>query len=242
MAARATVRSRCPSIRPSPSAPTSVRRRFSWTSTDVLRYHLALGAGAEPTDPAELHYVLEDRLRVLPTFGVVAPGFRTFEPPAVRFPGIDVDLSKVLHGTQSITVTGPIPPEGEAVARSRIADVWDKGKAAVIVRETVVTSDRGRSTVDGQLRHLRPRRGRVRRRSRAVDGRRGTRARAGPVARGARATPSKRCCIGCAATATHCTPTRSSPRRPGSSGRSCTGCAPTGWSASPLWTQCWTAT
>ena len=48
--------------------------------------------------------MLEDRLQVLPTFGVVAPNFRMFEPPAVTFPGIDIDLSKVLHGTQSITV------------------------------------------------------------------------------------------------------------------------------------------
>ncbi len=117
--------------------------RFSWTSSDVLLYHLALGAGASPTEPAELPYVLEDRLRVLPTFGVVAPGFRTFEPPAVRFPGIDIDLTRVLHGTQSITVSGPIPASGEAVARSRIADVWDKEKAAVIVQETTVTAAAG---------------------------------------------------------------------------------------------------
>ena len=117
--------------------------RFSWTTSDVLLYHLALGAGASPTDPAELAFVLEDRLCVLPTFGVVAPGFRTFEPPAVRFPGIDVDLSKVLHGTQSITVGGPLPASGAAVARSRIADVWDKGKAAVIVQETTVVDAAG---------------------------------------------------------------------------------------------------
>ena len=30
----------------------------------------------------------------------------------------------------------PIPAEGEAVSRTRIADVWDKGKAAVIVQES----------------------------------------------------------------------------------------------------------
>src|ERR1700741_2505818 len=117
--------------------------RISWTTSDVLLYHLALGAGASPTDPAELPYVLEDRLRVLPTFGVVAPGFRTFEPPAVRFPGIDLDLSKGLPGTQSITVGGPIQASGAAVARSRIADVWDKGKAAVIVQETTVVDATG---------------------------------------------------------------------------------------------------
>ncbi|MGH3763380.1 MaoC/PaaZ C-terminal domain-containing protein [Actinophytocola sp.] len=116
---------------------------FSWTSTDVLLYHLALGAGGTPTDPRELRYVLEDRVRVLPTFGVVAPGFRTFEPPAIRFPGIDVDLAKVLHGTQSITVSGLIPATGSAVARSRIADVWDKEKAAVIIQETTVDEPSG---------------------------------------------------------------------------------------------------
>jgi len=109
--------------------------KFEWTSTDVLLYHLALGA-----DTSDLSYVLEDRLKVLPTFGVVAPNFRMFEPPAVTFPGIDIDLSKVLHGTQSITVHGTLPTSGQAVAQSRITDVWDKGKAAVIIQEATVTT------------------------------------------------------------------------------------------------------
>lgn len=114
------------------------KTEFAWTSTDVLLYHLAVGAGGHPTEQYELQYVLEDRLRVLPTFGVVAPNFRMFEPPAVSFPGIDIDLSKVLHGTQSITVHARLPTAGRATARSRIADVWDKGKAAVIVQESEV--------------------------------------------------------------------------------------------------------
>ena len=109
--------------------------KFEWTSTDVLLYHLALGAGT-----SDLSYVLEDRLKVLPTFGVVAPNFRMFEPPAVTFPGIDIDLSKVLHGTQSITVHSSLPTSGQAMAQSRIADVWDKGKAAVIIQEATVTT------------------------------------------------------------------------------------------------------
>jgi acyl dehydratase len=112
--------------------------KFEWTSTNVLLYHLALGA-----DTTDLSYVLEDRLKVLSTFGVVAPNFRMFEPPAVTFPGIDIDLSKVLHGTQSITVHSPLPAEGQAVAHSRIADVWDKGKAAVIVQEATITTPAG---------------------------------------------------------------------------------------------------
>jgi acyl dehydratase len=111
---------------------------FTWTESDVLLYHLALGAGTD-----DLRYVLEDRLHVLPTFGVVAPNFRTFEPPAVRFPGIEIDLAKVLHGTQSITLHGPIPPSGKAIAHPRITDVWDKGKAAVIVQEAVIADPSG---------------------------------------------------------------------------------------------------
>jgi acyl dehydratase len=111
---------------------------FAWTSTDVLLYHLAVGAGGHPTEASELKYVLEDRLQVLPTFGVVAPNFRMFEPPSVTFPGIDIDLSRVLHGTQSITVHARLPIAGRATSRARIADVWDKGKAAVIVQEAEV--------------------------------------------------------------------------------------------------------
>jgi acyl dehydratase len=111
---------------------------FRWTPSDVLLYHLALGAG-----PDDLRYVLEDRLHVLPTFGVIAPNFRTFEPPAVRLPGIEIDLAKVLHGTQEITVHRPIPASGKAIARTRITDVWDKEKAAVIVQESGITDPSG---------------------------------------------------------------------------------------------------
>jgi acyl dehydratase len=116
---------------------------FSWTSSDVLLYHLALGAGANPTDPKELRYAYERDLRVLPTFATVAANLRTFEPPAVTFPGVELDLAKVVHGTQAVTVHRPIPVAGKAVARTRIVDVLDKGKAAVIVNETTVSEPDG---------------------------------------------------------------------------------------------------
>ncbi|TVT55227.1 3-alpha,7-alpha,12-alpha-trihydroxy-5-beta-cholest-24-enoyl-CoA hydratase [Amycolatopsis rhizosphaerae] len=116
---------------------------FGWTSSDVLLYHLALGAGAKPTDEKELRYAYERDLQVLPTFATVAADLRTFEPPAVSFPGVEIDLAKVVHGTQSVTVHRPIPVEGKAVARTRIVDLQDKGKAAVIVNETTVTEPDG---------------------------------------------------------------------------------------------------
>ncbi|MGW4402113.1 MaoC/PaaZ C-terminal domain-containing protein [Amycolatopsis nivea] len=116
---------------------------FAWTPSDVLLYHLAVGAGADPVDERELRYTYERDLRVLPTFATVAANLRTFTPPALRFPGVDVDLAKVLHGKQEIELHRPIPVEGKAVARTRIADVFDKGKAAVLVQETEVADESG---------------------------------------------------------------------------------------------------
>lgn len=116
---------------------------FSWEAADVLLYHLGIGAGTRPTDPVELRYVYEQVLRVLPSFATVAPNLRTYEPPKVEFPGVSIDLAKVVHGRQSVTVHQPIPVSGKAVARGRIVDVFDKGKAAVVVHETEVLGEDG---------------------------------------------------------------------------------------------------
>ena len=94
---------------------------FSWTSSQVLLYHLALGAGADPTDPAELRYTIEDGLQVLPTFAVVAPTVTAFRPPSVEYPGISIDLARVLHGSQRIDVHRPLPADGSARAVTKVA-------------------------------------------------------------------------------------------------------------------------
>ncbi|TCO46744.1 MaoC/PaaZ C-terminal domain-containing protein [Actinocrispum wychmicini] len=116
---------------------------FSWTSADVLLYHLALGAGTDPLSPTELRYATEKDLQVLPTFGVVAPNLRLTEPPKVSFPGIEVDLAKVLHGQQEITVHRPLPVEATVTAYTGVTDVYDKVKAAVIVQESTVVNSTG---------------------------------------------------------------------------------------------------
>ena len=119
-------------------------QRFSWSASDVLLYNLALGAGGDPMSSRELRYATEKDLQVLPTFALVAPTFRVFEPPSVTFPGIDVDLAKVLHGGQELVVHRPLPTEGKATLRSRIADVYDKGSAAVIIQESEAVDEAGR--------------------------------------------------------------------------------------------------
>ncbi len=114
-------------------------RTFSWESSDVLLYHLGIGAGSRPgdhLDPAALRYTLDDsRLQVLPSFGIVAPSFHETDPPPLDLPGCDINLAQVVHGSQQIEVSGPLPTAGSATLHTRISDVWDKGKAAVIWQE-----------------------------------------------------------------------------------------------------------
>lgn len=117
---------------------TLAEREFEWDGSDVLLYHLALGAGQDPTDPRELRYATETDLHVLPTFAVVAPTLHETEPPRVSYPGVEIDLAKVLHGAQRIDAHRPLPVAGKARASTRVANIWDKGSAAVIVTETEV--------------------------------------------------------------------------------------------------------
>jgi acyl dehydratase len=116
------------------AAPAS--RRIAWGPRDVQLYHLALGAGVPATDPRELRYTLETRLHVLPAFATVAGGGPPGVIRALSVPGVDVDLARVLHAGQSLTVHRPIPVHGTATATSRITAVHDKGTAALLALRT----------------------------------------------------------------------------------------------------------
>lgn len=121
-------------------------RSFAWTESDVLLYHLGIGFGARTGDNLDadtLSYTLDDEnLQVLPSFGVVAPTFHETDPPSLDLPGCEINLAQVVHGSQEIVLHRPLPTSGSGTVRTRISDVWDKGKAAVIVQEgTAVDAD-----------------------------------------------------------------------------------------------------
>jgi acyl dehydratase len=103
----------------------------SWDADRVLLYHVGLGAGARPTDPAELAYVNERHLKVLPTFSVI-PGFEAVRP-AMQGPGLDYKISQMLHGEQELVVHNPLPPAASVVTTPAVEAVYDKGKAGLLV-------------------------------------------------------------------------------------------------------------
>lgn len=107
----------------------------SWTERDVMLYALALGLGADPMNADELPFVYEKRLRVMPTFAVIA-GLDA--SPSVEAMGID--YYKALHGEQKLALHQPLPASGNFVADSRVTGAWDKGvgKGAVITWDVVL--------------------------------------------------------------------------------------------------------
>ncbi len=107
--------------------------RGRWQKDDVILYHLGIGAGNPPTDPNELEYTFEKNLKVLPTFVTVVATDASGN--LMKVPGVSFNPALLLHGEQDIEIHQELPVEAEIRASSRIADIFDKGKAALLILE-----------------------------------------------------------------------------------------------------------
>ncbi len=115
----------------------------SWDEDDVILYHLALGAGRDPVDPAELAYCYEVGLKVLPSFGVI-PAQTAMIGIMGGVPGLEFNPIMLLHGEQELEVKTDRVPTSAAVHNvARVAAVYDKGKAAVAVVEVETATNDG---------------------------------------------------------------------------------------------------
>jgi acyl dehydratase len=120
---------------------------WSWGWRDAVLY--ALGIGARPGDGAlvdaeesegDLDFIYERRgPKVYPTIAVI-PGMTALGGVSAV---VDLNVARLLHGEQSITLHRPFPANGEVTVKGRIVDVWDKGKAAVIGVESELVDDDG---------------------------------------------------------------------------------------------------
>lgn len=105
-------------------------REVSYDERDAILYALAVGAGVD-----DLDLVFEDRLRVLPTFALT---LAQWAPDALGSAGA-FDTRTTVHGAQRLEVLSPLPRSGSVSMRASVANVWDKGSAAVF--DVAVESD-----------------------------------------------------------------------------------------------------
>jgi acyl dehydratase len=115
-------------------AATFPTGKASWGNDDVILYHLGIGAGVPATDPNELTYTYEKNLKVLPSYAVVVK----FTPQIdiLNVPGLEFNPFMLLHGEQDVEIHSPLPATAAGVtSEMKIADVYDKGKAAVAIIE-----------------------------------------------------------------------------------------------------------
>lgn len=96
-------------------------RTVSYTQDDAILYALAIGAPA-----SDLELVFEDRLRVLPAFGLT---LAQWAPDIMANQGAFDNRS--VHGSQELLVAKELPRSGELKLNARVGEVWDKGSAAV---------------------------------------------------------------------------------------------------------------
>jgi acyl dehydratase len=110
---------------------------ISWTSTDCLLYALGVGAGTD-----ELAFTTENTRdvpqRMLPTMPVVLGSGAA----GLKLAG-KIDWVRLVHASQGVEVLAPLPVAGEATIVTRIAEMWDKGKAALVTTETTGTAPDG---------------------------------------------------------------------------------------------------
>ena len=132
-------------INPDAVGSTGDPVEFSWDSDACLIY--ALGVGAGVTDPTgfELEFTTENSdgitQRALPTMAVVL-GMRSTATGRSAMADIGTyNPAMLVHGEQGVTLHQPLPVAAVAVSQSRIAAIYDKGKAAVVVTEST-TSDK----------------------------------------------------------------------------------------------------
>lgn len=114
----------------------------SYIKKDTQLYAAAVGASADPMNKADLDFTWENskKFKVLPTFGLTIGDLMTPVKKLTECDGMpQFNLMMLLHGEETLELHTPFPPKCEVLTNVKVADVADKGKAALLTLETTRT-------------------------------------------------------------------------------------------------------
>lgn len=113
-------------------------RRYAYSDRDTMIYALSIGLGQDPANQEERAFVCDPGLRAIPSQATVISWDDSW------LPEIGLDLTKVVHGEQRITLHRLLPVAADILATVRIVAVFDKGpeKGAVLYVETRIQDAR----------------------------------------------------------------------------------------------------
>jgi acyl dehydratase len=97
--------------------------RHAYDDRDAILYALGIGLPISAGESDDLNFLVEDRLRVLPSFAV------TLASPGMwpKLPALEVDWVRVLHMAHACRFETPLPPMAEVVSRARVTAIYDRG-------------------------------------------------------------------------------------------------------------------
>ena len=103
--------------------------RTAWSPTDVILHHL--GVGAAGRSPADLRYVYERDLVVLPSFATVLA--QDAARSLVSALPLGMDPAMLVQGEHELVCLRPIDPEGVADSTAWVESVWGRSGFTVLV-------------------------------------------------------------------------------------------------------------
>jgi (3R)-3-hydroxyacyl-CoA dehydrogenase / 3a,7a,12a-trihydroxy-5b-cholest-24-enoyl-CoA hydratase / enoyl-CoA hydratase 2 len=123
---------------------------------DLALYALGVGAAEDPLDDGELPLVYEMHSKgftPLPTYAVIPAinSILTMAKEGRMAPGLSFGLDRLLHGEQYTRLNRPLPPHAKLSHKTRIKNIYDKGKNAVLVYETRSFDESGEELMVNEL-------------------------------------------------------------------------------------------
>jgi 3-hydroxyacyl-CoA dehydrogenase/3a,7a,12a-trihydroxy-5b-cholest-24-enoyl-CoA hydratase len=119
-------------------------------------YALGVGAGDDPSKDNDLQLVYEMHgkgFRAVPSFAVIPAVNQILDlaKSGKSAPGFNFGIDRLLHGEQYTELVRPLPPKATLTHKSKVENIFDKGKNALIEYKTESFDEDGNLLITNRL-------------------------------------------------------------------------------------------